>query len=468
MDDIYFQKIIQANHTINKVRARIRALEAEPFGRLRNRKKILKLQATEEGGRDILNTSITASQSVSKVVDKNNYQTYSSMVTGAYDMYGGRTNYGNEFFRGVLEARVGFISGEGLSVVSENEATQAYVNKFLDLNKLHGSMLVRLTRIGELEGKALVILKKKKTEKGGYIRVNPFSWYKNNYTVSLDNGDINKITYTPKNEGGSKTINPEKSVFVRLGGSEYDVDTTPNRLHVVLTDFENASRAKYDLRKNSHIFGKIMPYWNTETQNEASAINKDVNAGNWEIGQGYAGTAGFSFVEPGGGAANVIIKDMLSALKAVSTSTGIPIHWMAWPELMSNRATAENLMELMNNATRAERIIWEEAYTEMIIKSMKMAIDEGFETNDILGEFEVKLPVGNITFIKSLIEVWAPLQQLDVISMATLRSIIPSIEAGKEKKAIEEEKEGAVDTNQAIQERLKEIDDTDDTDTNNR
>lgn len=439
-----------------------------------------KLQALEEGSRDILNTSITDSMNIGKVVDKNNYKTYSSQVDAVYKMYNSEVDYGGELLRGIVDTRVIFIAGEGISIIANKKKTQKYIDKFMYLNKLYGSRLITMVQTGEMEGRNLLLLFPSKKEIfynneiiDGYIKVRSFSWWVNKYSIAynaLDTDEIKSIEYKEKKETGmNKNISPDKAVYIRLGGSEDNIEETPGRIHCVLTDIENFSRTKYDLRKNHHLFAKIMPYFKTQTRQEAQAINNDVNGDQWEPGKGYAGTADFSLISPPLGALEAIRGEMLLYLKNVATTTGIPIHWLSYPELMSNRATAENLLEVINAATKKERLLWEEGIKEMIYKSMIMSIDNGLETNEIMGDFVVKLDQASISAIKALQEVWAPLQQLDAISMATLRSKMPGIDPEQEKKLIENEKKenmerftnGLVENNSGEKDDESAIDDSD-------
>jgi len=401
-----------------------------------------------EGGRDILTPSVTQASTAAGVIDKNNYKTYSGMVKTAYEMYNGRTDYGSEMFGSIVDTRLAFIAGEGVSVNAKKKTTQKYIDKFLTLNKLHGSVLLDMVRTSELEGKDLVVLskavKKETTEEINYIKAQNIQWWTNPYNVEVNpknTDEVKKIKLNPKKEESKEIDIPEKmSVYVKIGGTDDRINETAGKVHRCMTQIENFSRAHYDLRKNMHLFGKIMPYWKTERLAEAKAIQDDVNSGNWTVGQGYAGTADFSMVGPPLGAYESIKGELLLLLKIISTNSGIPVHWMAWPELMSNRATAENLLEVINAATRKERLIWEEKLKEMINKSMVMAIDAGFEDNSIIGEYHLELPLISMANLKSIMETWIPLQQLDVISMGTVRSKIPTINPSEEAKMIDKEK----------------------------
>ena len=468
MQNLYSQKerikvlydIQKANIELRATGRRIQGMKRKFLGNIRYRKKIAKLQALEESQRDILNTAITQSQSTDVVVDKNNYRTYSKQVETMYAMYNAETEYGNEYLRGLVDLRVSLIGGNGISIASTKKKTEDYIHDFLKTNKLDGSFFINVLEQGEIEGRCFLILYP--DQKLRKIKVLYFSWKDNSYNVVYKNGEFQKVTYHDE-AGNEKIITNEKAVYIRLGGTLVDLkeNTTTNKIHTVLTDIENASRAKYDLRKNSHLFGKSMPYWQTETRQQAASINNDIAGDEWVIGKGYAGSASFSYVEPTGGATDVVTTDQLASLRAIALTLGVPIHWLSYPELMSNRATAENMMELVTASTKKDRLIWQEGFEELIRKSMAMAIDNGFFGNEIIDDFEVVLPVVSLALLKSMIEAYLPLMNVDILSKTTVRNHVPGIDPLREKRLIEKEKkeamEKAIDNNFTLDNRLNEI-----------
>ncbi|GAG78234.1 unnamed protein product, partial [marine sediment metagenome] len=68
-------------------------------------------------------------------------------------------------------------------------------------------------------------------------------------TVSMDKKDR-------ANTDSQKILNKDKFVYVKLGGSPDRLNLVPPLIANVLTDIENFSRAKYDMRKNNHLFGR--------------------------------------------------------------------------------------------------------------------------------------------------------------------------------------------------------------------
>jgi len=403
------------------------------------------IQALTEAERDVTTTYVTNTQSTTEVVDKNNYKKYNQQVKFCYEAYSGDIDYGAELLRGIIQTKVAFVAGEGLSIFAAKKSTQKFIDDFLEYNKLHGSRLLRMVEIGELEGRNLMVLKQ--DPKNRKIKARSFSWYINKYTVDCDGIDTDEITqiYYKKNKDEDKLsyIPVDKSVYIRLGGTDYDLNETSTDLHCVLTDIENYSRAKYDLRKNNHLFAKLTPYFKTETQEQANSINNALP--DWQIGQGYAGSADFSLVGPGTGALEALKGEMLLALKNISSTVSEPIHWLGWPELMSNRATAENLLEVVNAGTKKRRLLWEEGIKELIEKAMVFAIDSGYEDSSIRGDFQVKLPLVSLANLKMIAEIWMPLMDSGVISMSTLRNKLPEINPSEEKKLVDKEKKENMD-----------------------
>jgi hypothetical protein len=401
-----------------------------------------RIQALGEGARDVMNTSITQAGFRQQVVDKNNYKTYAAQLAGTYAMYDGRADYGGELLRGLIDTRVSLIGGEGLSFTAENKATEKWIEQFFARNHLDGFGLLRMIKMGEMEGRILSLLKKINDE----IKIIPYSAMKNNYDFefSPDYQDIDYIKSATVKQKGNTTEGEKHSIdsfnFMRLGGSENNFYDTSTKIHVVLTDVENYSRAKYDLRRNGFLFGRYTPVFKTENMTEAKQIKNDINAGNWQIGVGYAGNADYKLIGPDSGGYQLLIQDMLASLRTIATTTGIPVHWLSWPDLMSNRATAENMLEMVNAGTIQERLLYEEGFTDLINKARIMAIDAGFTDNKILGEFEVKLSFASLATLKQIVEIWIPLMQADVVSMFGVQNRLPGIDPGKENRLIEKER----------------------------
>lgn len=384
----------------------------------------------------------SASTNTSTSIDKNNYKTYDKQVSEAYDMYNAETDYGSEMLGSIIATRISFILGSGISVIGKS-STEKWINEFLEYNKLHGIELFDNGTTGELEGKNLLLLTP--NTKDETIRVRSLAYNNQKYIIEADNNDLQKITAAKfaetKQEIGHK---PDKFVYVKLGGSPDRINNTPSKIHRIITDIENFSRIKYDLRKNNHLFAKAMAYFKTDNPAAAKSINNDLATAQFTIGKSYAGNADFSIVEPSGRAADALIKEMITSARIISMNTGIPVHWLAYPDLMSNRATAENMLEAVNAATIQERTIWEDAYKELIIKAMVIAKDKGFQGAILDTDFEIKIPLISLAHLKQIQETWIPLAEAGYISQKTVRNRLPGINPSNEERLLKKEKEDRI------------------------
>ena len=307
----------------------------------KGKKKVIRA-LTEGQHLDVLTSGITGYSTGSTYIDKNNYPTYVKQIQAINQMYNNETDYGSEILRSIIETRVSFIGGSGLSVISKGK-TLKFITKFLNDNKLlEGSELLNNIKVGEMEGKDLLLLTADNSNQK--IKVNNFSYYITPYNIETDPKDRRKVTGVDLSKGDKKSsalkidkVSIDKVVYVKLGGSPDRVNDTPPKTSNILTDIENMSRAKYDMRKNNHLFGKVTPYFKTQTGLEARAINNSINAGDFQIGKSYAGTANFSLVEPSGKGQEVLAAEILLLARIISMNTGIPIHWLSWPDVLSNR-----------------------------------------------------------------------------------------------------------------------------------
>lgn len=442
---------IQKNY-INAKRNLLENYNRLPFYKkfaVRNTIKKLKieLQAIDEGQKkDVLQTdSLTSSGSL--YIDKNNYATYSNAVMNIYKMYNNETDYGGEILRGLLDVRLSFIAGSGLSILQSKKGSKekkviTWINEFLKYNKYYGTRFIEDCLISELEGKLLLVLNPKNIDK--QVKIRSYCWIDVNYTVEVkddDNQEIKKVTYKPNEMEETEIASPDKLVFIRIGGTPNKVNFTVPRIANCLTDIENISRTKYDIRKNNHLFGRVTPYFKTENDTEAQKLHNKIQSLAWKIGRAFAGTAQFSLVEPSGNASDALMKEITQLFKLISIQIGIPVQLLAYPELLSNRATSQDMLENINAATIKERTKLEEGITELIQKAMKIANEKGWCEYYIPDCFTVKIDFTTFANLKQIIEVWLPLMLEEVIDIGTFRSMLPGIDPEEVKKLIEAQKE---------------------------
>jgi hypothetical protein len=458
----------------NKIKTKskeLQAMQEKVFKPKKHIKTVSKQIQALEAQKNVLLTTITnLSEQTQGVVDKNNYTTYPQQVLKAYDMYESRAFNGAELFGAVTDMRVACIAGEGINFTTQNEKKKKYIENFIKKNKLQGSNLLNFVLTGELEGKNIIILEPKiiqatmpmqgKTEfdkDKSYVKAKQFLWIQNEYEVEYDENDkaeIKQIKYKQKKEDKNFTfVEPKKFTFVKIGGTDRYPNESTNGLHRSLTQFENFSRAGFDLRKTSHLHGSPKPIWSFDPKDpqvdkNIKALEKQLAAADYDIGEGQITTGDFKFASPDSSAVNIILKDMLENLRTISTNTNIPIHWLSYPELMSNRATAENISKSMEYGTKKARMLWEEGIKEMIEKSMIIAIDNGIADNDILeGDFEIKLPLIDLMQVIEMIKELYVLVKEKFLPTSYLYNRLPGTDPEKIKEALQEEAEKEKEVN---------------------
>lgn len=340
----------------------------------------------------------------------------------------------------------------------KKEQVEKFINNFTKWNKLEGEGLIEIGQCGCMEGKILIVLNPLKQENEKIIRITLFDYYTTGYKIERDKTtkEIKKIIY----KQGDKEISipPERAVFIQFSGTKRDYIKTPPKIANVLTQIENYSRAKYDLRKNNHLFSKTTPFFKTLDQSSANAINNDIQKKKWVIGMGYAGSSDFSYVSQTTGASDSIEKERVMDMKDIATTMSLPIFFMNYPELMSNRAVAETMMESINQGTKKERLCLQAGMIELIQKAMKLAESEKIE--GAINEpnmFDINIPLITLDNLKALIETWCVLMDKKIVSKKTVQGKVPGINPIDEDKQIQEETEQNIANNPIVQGTMNDI-----------
>jgi hypothetical protein len=409
-----------------------------------------RIQATE-GERDgvYLESLLTGQRYTNSIPGlTNSFQTYETQVRRTYKKYNGRDDFGCPQTRAVIDLRTSFISGEGVNVSSGDDGFNEWVERFIDKNQLGGKLLVDATRGGEMAGQSLLVLKSVQGEEGPEVKVGrkPYAMDAQYRPVYQDPTFPDEVVGMEiRQDGRWVKLMDRNFVYVRTGGDDWNSEGPTTRTGVVLTDLENYDRALKDIRRNNHIMARITPAFKVQAQQEAQNLAQQLNESKWEIGKAFIGTADFDYKAPGTGAHQNLLAEMASTLKTIAAGTGVPIHWLGWVDLMSNRSTADTLYELIKNATQVERLAWEKALYDLILRAQEMYIDAGGQGLTYTKDFKVTLPLLDFNSFLDRVRAYNIALGDGIISKADYRNAIPGIDPIKTEKAIEEEKKDAMD-----------------------
>jgi hypothetical protein len=425
-----------------------------------NKKKIVELEGIVEGQAekiqemgDILTNKGDDSETKYR---ENSYNTYEEAVTEINEKYNGTADWGI-WSGNIIDVRAAFIIGKGLKINKiDKSGTREleWANEFFRINDLSLYLPSIFVTEAELEGKFLgrlfwdttpeFVFDQSKDNLGkqkGMVKVRFWSWLKYKYKVENhqdDYLDYTKINY--KLNGKEGEIKAPEFVYRKFGGRISDPNSAKPKIWGSLSLIDDVSAAFRDLREIDRLFGSPIPFVKVETDEAAKAVFSQLNKKNYKIKKMFVANGDFRYVSPDASGHQMIKEEIVSKIKAISGNTGVPVHFLGLPDLMSNRSTAENLMELIWASTKKEREIWESAFNEILEKAMIMWNKKSQMTP--LDPMKVYVDIPEITSKEweQLEKNWLPLYQSHAITLETLLEKIPELDIERELKRQKAEK----------------------------
>lgn len=391
----------------------------------------------------------------------NRYKTYSEAVIEVANKYSGSSDWGVLQVGNIIDLRAAYIIGQGLKVskVEGEDKKEGKTNgganpeydfaqRFIDKNELDHELAQDLAREAEIEGKTLIKLSPiKSTGADGKeitdIIIRWISWTTNKYKVEVDSEDylqLKSVSWNPA--GGSlKTLNPDQCVYKRFAGRLDIPNETMPRVGKCLTQIENLDMALRDWRKINKLYAAPTPHCECETADQAKAINEAMDKVNWKIGKFFAHTGKFEYAQPSSEGQKAIESEIITLMKVISGTTGLPINALGCPELTTKYgADSQGMLDLIAMSTSKEREVWRGAYQEIIEKAMRMwNVMTGKTPLDPL-KVKIDIPVVTAEQWARLVSTWLPMKNSDVITLKTMLNQVPGldVEAEMEAKAEEE------------------------------
>jgi len=366
----------------------------------------------------------------------NEYKTYDAAVHGLNDKYEGTANWGSLQVGNIIDIRAAFIIAEGLQIIDNTRGKGKkeldFAKKFLAFNDLDQEMAQEYAKEAELEGKILIRLAWDEDAK--MISARFVSWYSKRYSIMTDPqdyADYIEATWEEKDGRGKVTLKAADFVYKKFGGRVSKPNTAAPKTMKCLTQIDNLDKALRDLREINRLFASPVPVLKFEDPADAKQAQEDLDKINWKIKKVFSTSGIFSYVQPSTQGVDALIQEIINLAKLISGATGVPVHFLGLPDLLSNRATAENLMELIYASTLKERIIWTGAYKEILAKAIEIYNAQNKTTLDV-SRLDVE-----IQFISeknwSIIEkIFVPLALGGKISDHLLLSKIPGINVEEE------------------------------------
>jgi hypothetical protein len=399
--------------------------------------------------------SILIGDAVEKTTNRGNpYRTYQAAISAIATKYEGTAEWGIQQVRNIIDIRSAFIIGQGIKLVCDDENSREleFIEEFIKYNNLDEEMPQELSKEAEIEGRMLVRLipNVDKTQ----IDMRFVSYSGNNYTIKTSEDDYQKyMSANYRTKSKDVILNENEFVYKKFAGRVDKVNEIMPKVAMVLRHCEDLDKALYDWRMANFYFSAPTPYFKCTTAQEVKEFSDKLKTANWKLGKLLVGTADFSMVEISGPGLNSLKEEIITLAKFISGATGVPVHFLGLPDLMSNRAVSTDLFEFINASTNKERHIWEGFYEELFDKVLTMAnvsFKRGYETG------KVKANILSITEaqVNQLVNVWLPLYVAGVVDLDYILSKIP--DADKES-ILQSQNDSALKLLEGIKAQEKEI-----------
>lgn len=389
----------------------------------------------------------------------NAYTSYSSAVAEISKKYGSRSNWGCILTGNIIDLRSVFIMAQGIKVIpregvkkDEAEKELTWANDFLEFNDLDKEVAQDYAKEAEIEGKIALQISVKKIDKGQFknyermITARYISWSEKKYTIETspdDPLDYVTLKWRPTSKTTEETLNREQFVYKKFGGRVNDPNEAQPKIMKCLTEIDNVTKALRDWREINRLFAAPIPFIQCDNSEQAQKMQARIDQSfNYKIKKLLALTGVFGYASPNMTGADSIEKEILRLVTFISGTTGVPIHWLGLTELLKQRATADDLREMINTGTTKERTTWEGAYQELLVKSMLKWNEDGQhgKGDGSLDPWKIRvsIPVISREQWAHIKDVLMPLALANLISQEALISQIPGIDSQDELKRLDE------------------------------
>lgn len=385
----------------------------------------------------------------------NPYVNYREAILEMAKKYEGTAQWGVQQVRNIIDVRSAFIIGQGFKLKEDGEQETGdgkksremeFVEAFVKHNGLNEEKPQELSKEGEIEGRCLVRVFPNADGKNVEFRFVPYSVY--DYKVTTDPNDYEDFqTVTYRDAGSQKdvTLNKGEFVYRRFAGRLSKVNDIMPKVAMVLRHCEDLDKALWDWRTINNIFAAPTPYFKCDNSSDVDPLLKKLAAINWKIGKVFAGVADFQMVGADGAGLDSLMKEIETLAKIISGATGVPVHFLGFTDLMSNRSTSTDLFEFINASVNKERKIWEGFYQDLFDSAIEQF---NTMTKGTLAKGKVKVEVLTLTEaqLRLLSEVWLPLYTAGVIDLDYFLGKIPDIDPVKVKEHQDEAAQRMLDS----------------------
>jgi hypothetical protein len=395
-----------------------------PFELKLNRRR--RAAVREFGGVQSVGSLLQQIEALLGNVSSNNYTSRAAQAAETIRKYRGQATKGNLLVKNIINTRSAFTVGRGLSYVGPDNEKE-FVQAFWKANRVDLSYMQQLARERCFEGQVLLTLR---PGADGMPQCRFLSWVDTSYDVltsDYDYADVRGVRYSVGNH--HSTLQPGEFVFFKFDTRLNSVEGTP-LLGGILNTIEDLDDALTSWRTMNNKFSKPTPYFQFEQEADAEAFQQRLTDENWTMGNPLAGAGVASMIQIGYGPYTSMKEEIAVKAQIISGHTGVPVHYFGFPDLLSNRAVADDLKTMFVSISETEQAEWERGLTDLLIAAAAMYSATARERVAITGRARVEF-VSEVAY-KQIVEVWLPLYLDGAMTLETFLSKVPGVDENKE------------------------------------
>lgn len=400
-----------------------------------------------------LTSDILSVQAESTTYKGNAYQSYKEAVKEIDRKYRAVADWGVLQTGNIIDLRSAFIIAQGIKVVAKKgvEAQKEidWAKKFLIDNDLDREGSQEFAKEAEIEGKFLgrLFVEEDKTDENGQKVVVRFvSWSSHDYKVKADDKDYlhyKSVSWKERaRKWSAETLEQNEFVYKKFGGRIDDANEATPKIMKCLTQIDDLDKALRDLREIDRMFSSATPHLTVDNKEDVQAMQDHVDRLNWKIKKFLVHIGKLEYLQPNSAGVANLISEIETLSKMISGTTGVPIHFLGFLDLLKNRATGDNTRELIVYATSKERETWKGCYEEILTKAMLM-YNAKVKKSTVLDptKIEVDIPIITQEQWDHLEKVLLPACMAGKISDEYFQSQIPNLDVEAEKQRMQEKQD---------------------------
>jgi len=383
----------------------------------------------------------------------NDYQSVKEAVEEIDKKYKNASDWGCFQTGSVIDLRAAFIIQEGISIIAatsqaDAEKEIAFVERLLEFNDLDREIAQTYAVEAEIEGRILLTLNW--IEESKDIAINFVSWQKKQYKITANKTNYLQYEKASWKEGDLETkIDKNDFVYKKFGGRISNPNEAVPKIMRCLTQIEQLDKALRNWREINRLFAAPVPDVEVQQINQVEKMQTAIDRLNWKSKKAFAHVGSFNYKSPPISGVTSLENEIVMKAKMISGATGIPIQFLGLPDVLSNRATAENLLDLIYAATVKERETWKGVYKEAIFKAMEMSnaqTGQGEKTGRLdPNKIDIDIPMVSDQDWQRLIDFWLPARVAGEISQQLFLNKIPNVNVDDEMKRKEDDSKKSID-----------------------